>query len=203
MTNVGLPLLHKAIRRAFKAHKSQDRDGEFALPYITHPIEVVNILRYEGRITDEEVLCAAALHDVVEETAADDPESALQKLEKKFGPRVARIVREVTREEPDRTGLSPEEIWQLRTHLMLQEIDQMSREAKTVKLADRLSNVRNALATRSEDKLFKYIRQTQLILQHIDREVCPPIWEEIEKLASSVKLPARVAQLTPAVPTSD
>lgn len=198
MSAQSLPNLHRALKKAFKCHRRQDRDGEFALPYITHPVEVVNILRYEGKVTDEEILCAGALHDVVEECAEGDPEAMLAKIEKRFGPRVARIVREVTREEPDRTGLSDEEVWQLRTHLMLEEIGRMSDEAKTVKLADRLSNVRNAIATREEEKLHRYIRQTQLILRAIDRSVCPPIWDLVSALAESVKLPTRVAKLMPA-----
>lgn len=202
MSNLALPLLHKALKRAFKCHRKQERDGEFPLPYITHPVEVVNILRYEGGITDDEVLAAGALHDVVEECAADHPVKMFDKIEAGFGPRVCRIVREVTREEPDRTGLSDEEVWQLRTHLMLEEIRAMSDEAKTVKLADRLSNVRNALATREGDKLFRYVRQTQLILESIDRAICPPIWDRVQDLVKGVKLPSRVANLIPAEPVA-
>ncbi|MEQ1934336.1 MAG: HD domain-containing protein, partial [Fimbriimonadaceae bacterium] len=88
--------LAKAIKFARKAHKGQWRDGEPALPYITHPVEVVNRLAYIGEVQDEDLLCAAALHDVVEET-----DVTVAQIEARFGPEVARIVSEVTREEPD------------------------------------------------------------------------------------------------------
>ena len=191
MSKVALPLVHQALKRAVKAHKKQDRDGDAPLPYVTHPIDVLNLVRYDASVIDEEILAAALLHDVIEEsdlTSAD--------LEIEFGPRVARIVRELTREEPDRTGLSPEEIWQVRTQAMLEEIDRMSLEAKVIKLADRASNLRSALLTRSGDALLNYVRQSYFILEHIDREVCPILWDRVKDLAGTIDVPARTVSLS-------
>jgi len=191
MSNVALPLVHRALKRAVKAHKKQDRDGEAPLPYATHPVDVLNLLRYDAEVTDEEILAAALLHDVLEET-----DEELDDIEKDFGRRVARIVRELTREEPDRSGLSPEEVRQVRTQSMLEEIDRMSDDAKLIKLADRASNLRSALLTRSGDQLEGYIRQSHSILEHIDREVCPILWDRIRDLAGTVSVPERTVSLS-------
>jgi (p)ppGpp synthase/HD superfamily hydrolase len=162
MANVAMPLVHRALRRALKLHRKQDRDGAAPLPYFSHPVEVLNILRYEGKVVDEEMLAAAVLHDAIEETG-----ETVEKIEKKFGPRVAQLVKELTREEPERTGLSAEEVWQVRTDLMLAEIDRMSPEAQAIKMADRISNLRCAKVTRPRKDYLRYIAQSRLILQHI------------------------------------
>ncbi|MFI5385618.1 MAG: HD domain-containing protein [Fimbriimonadales bacterium] len=190
MSSVALPLVHKALKRAVKAHKKQDRDGEAPLPYATHPVDVLNLLRYDAEVTDEEILAAALLHDTLEET-----DEELEDIEADFGSRVARIVQELTRQEPDRAGLSPEEIWQIRTQSMLEEIDRMGSEAKLIKLADRASNLRSALLTRTGDGLNRYVRQSQLIIEHIDREVCPVLWDRVRDLAGAVTVPERTVTL--------
>lgn len=191
MSKVVLPLVHRALKRAVKAHKKQDRDGECPLPYATHPVDVLNLIRYDGGVTDEELLAAALLHDVLEETDLDYDDLAAE-----FGTRVARVVKELTREEPDHAGLSPEEIWQVRTQTMLDEIDRMSDEAKVIKLADRASNLRAALLTRTGEDLNNYVRQSHLILDHIDRGVCPVLWDRVKDLAGTVTVPERTVDLS-------
>jgi (p)ppGpp synthase/HD superfamily hydrolase len=191
MGKVAMPLVHRALKRAVKAHRKQERDGDAPLPYVTHPIDVLNLLRYDAGITDEEILAASLLHDVVEETDLTLPEIADE-----FGRRVARLVGEVTREETDRTGLSDEEVWQYRTQALVDEIDRMSDEAKLIKLADRASNLRSALLTRTGDALNRYIRQSQLILEHIDRNVCPILWDRVQDLAGTVVIPQRTVTLS-------
>jgi myo-inositol-1(or 4)-monophosphatase len=190
MSKVALPIVHRALKRAVKAHKKQDRDGEAPLPYATHPVDVLNLVRYDAGVVDEEILAAALLHDVLEETDVEEEE-----LEEEFGPRVARIVRELTRHEPDRSGLSAAEVWEVRTQALLDEIDAMSDEAKVIKLADRASNLRSALLTREGESLNGYIRQSHFILEHIDRDVCPILWDRVKDLASAVVVPKRTVNL--------
>lgn len=57
----------------------------------------------------------------------------------------------------------------------------MSREARIIKLADRLCNIRQSLLTREGAKLERYIRQTRQILEAIPRETCPTLWDKIER----------------------
>lgn len=171
-------LLSKAIQFAAEKHDGEYRDGDFGLPYATHPIEVCTSLRYIGGVTDEELLCVAALHDVLEETSVSASE-----IEKIFGLRIKDLVIELTREEPtaDETkGMTKDEVWQLRAGMLLAEISKMSTDAQTVKLADRLANVREAKLTKTGEKLRRYIRQTKKILEIIPKSVNPSLWKAIE-----------------------
>jgi (p)ppGpp synthase/HD superfamily hydrolase len=178
-----LTLLHEAVRWATKLHRAQDRDGEFALPYITHPLDVVSLLRYKGEVTDENMLAIAILHDVVEQCGV-----TVEEVSSRFGSVIGAGVNELTRREPSPAsieGMDADQIWQLRADLLLEEIRGMSFVAKTVKLADRLSNLASARATRSPDRLQRYIQQTYLILEAIPRETCPALWDEVRRLADA------------------
>jgi len=86
-----LALLLKALAFAAHKHRDQRRKDAQASPYINHPIALADVLVNEGGVTDFEVLCAALLHDTVEDTATTHEE-----LSNAFGSRIARIVAEVT-----------------------------------------------------------------------------------------------------------
>ena len=175
--------IRKALKLARQSHRGQWRDGDEALPYITHPIDVLNILRYEGRVTDEDLLCAALLHDVLEET-----ETSVGTIAETCGERVASLVQELPRTEPSlevSATLSPDELWTLRSQLLLDGIRAMSVDAQLVKLADRVSNLRGAHATRTGDRLARYQRQSVEILQIVPAEVSPALHATIDLLARS------------------
>ncbi|XP_049459517.1 guanosine-3',5'-bis(diphosphate) 3'-pyrophosphohydrolase MESH1 isoform X2 [Epinephelus fuscoguttatus] len=91
---------------------------------------VARILSHEGGITDIEVLQAALLHDTVEDT-----DTSTAELEANFGPIVARIVQEVT----DDKSLPKQD----RKRLQVEHAPHCSRQAKLVKLADKLYNLRD------------------------------------------------------------
>lgn len=180
MATEKLSPLHRATKFAAKMHRGMDRDGAYPLPYITHPIDVVNKLRYIGNETEESVLIAAILHDVIEET-----EAKIEEIETRFGSAVKDLVKELTRREPSPIsvkGMEEDEIWQLRSDWLIEDIRGMSLNAKRIKLADRLSNLEGALATRPPDRLARYIQQTFLILEAIPREVSPELWDAIRAL---------------------
>jgi GTP diphosphokinase / guanosine-3',5'-bis(diphosphate) 3'-diphosphatase len=125
-----LALLLKALAFAAHKHRDQRRKDPAASPYINHPIALANVLVNEGGVTDEEILAAALLHDTVEDTATTPEE--LQEL---FGPRIARIVAEVT----DDKALPKAE----RKRLQVEHAAQLSPEARLVKLADKICNLRD------------------------------------------------------------
>jgi (p)ppGpp synthase/HD superfamily hydrolase len=186
------PKVQKAIRWAAKRHEGQERDGEYALPYITHPIEVLVNLRYVGGVTDEDLLCGAILHDTIEESGVDPDD-----IEEKFGRRVRDLVVELTRREPtaeEIEGMSSEEIWQLRADMLLEEIGRMSPAAQRVKLADRLSNLREGIRTKWGEKLVRYLGHSALILETIPREVNPPLWDAIRELLASMETEQQVLE---------
>ncbi|XP_037304335.1 guanosine-3',5'-bis(diphosphate) 3'-pyrophosphohydrolase MESH1 [Pungitius pungitius] len=128
--NSDTALLLETVHFAAEKHRSQRRKDPEATPYINHPIGVARVLTHEGGITDIEVLQAALLHDTVEDT-----DTSLAELEAKFGPIVARIVEEVT----DDKSLSKEE----RKQQQVEHAAHCSRQAKLVKLADKLYNLRD------------------------------------------------------------
>ena len=75
---------------AFK-HRAQRRKDRHASAYINHPIELARVLHNEGGVSDPATLCAAILHDTVEDTQTTRAE-----LARRFGSAIARIVMEVT-----------------------------------------------------------------------------------------------------------
>lgn len=169
--------IEAAIEFSLRAHAAQHREGVYPLPYVTHPIEVLLNLRYTGGVTDTAMLQAAVLHDTVETGRC-----SLEQIAKQFGHQVAGLVAELTRSEPDETqtsGLSKPEIWELRSTMLLSDIRRMSAEAQTIKLADRLSNVQDAVRLKSPKKLKRYLGQTRQILEIVPKAVNPGLWDAI------------------------
>lgn len=133
-----LALLLKAATFAADKHRMQRRKDAEASPYINHPLALANILCSEGQVTDTNVLVAALLHDTVEDT-----QTTLEELERAFGPAVSSIVSEVT----DDKSLPKDE----RKRLQVMMAASKSDPAKLVKLADKISNLRDLAATPPAD----------------------------------------------------
>lgn len=85
-TNLSTELLLKAVNFTAQKHTDQKRKNNKESPYINHPIEVSYILSTCG-ITDVVVLCAAVLHDTVEDTTTSYTE-----LVENFGKKIADVV---------------------------------------------------------------------------------------------------------------
>jgi 5'-deoxynucleotidase YfbR-like HD superfamily hydrolase len=100
------------------------------------------------------------------------------------------LVRELTRSEPspeEIAGMSKDEIAELRSRTLLDEIKQMGPEAQLVKLADRLSNLTSYVVTRKGKKLDRYLKQSKEVLKIIPRKKAPAIWDEIDGLLKKEK----------------
>ena len=121
--------LLKALHFAADKHRDQRRKDAEASPYINHPIEVAELLVRIGGVRDIVVLQAAILHDTIEDT-----QTTPEELESVFGKRVREVVQEVT----DDTKLPKEE----RKRLDIEHAPHLSFQAKHVKLADKIANVR-------------------------------------------------------------
>ena len=131
-------LLIKAASFAAEKHKNQRRKDADASPYINHPIALADVLANEGGIANEEVLVAALLHDTIEDT-----ETTEQELKALFGNKITSIVLEVT----DDKSLSKAE----RKTLQIEQAKHSSIEAKQVKLADKICNLRDILSSPPKD----------------------------------------------------
>ena len=124
----------KAVAFASEKHRSQRRKDAEASPYINHPIALANVLANEGGITETTVLCAAVLHDTVEDT-----ETTPSELQALFGDAITAVVLEVT----DDKRLDKA----VRKQLQIEHAAHISREAQLVKLADKICNLRDILAS--------------------------------------------------------
>lgn len=131
-------LILKAAQFAAEKHRDQRRKDADASPYINHPITLANVLANEGGVTDEEVLCAALLHDTIEDT-----ETTADELRVNFGDAITAIVLEVT---DDKTLPKAD-----RKRLQVEHAPHASLKAKQVKLADKICNLRDILASPPAD----------------------------------------------------
>ena len=128
-----ISLLFKAL--AFSAEKlsKQTRKDIDKSPYINHPIALANILAQRW-VIDENVLCAAILHDTIEDT-----ETTADELRKNFGEKITSIVLEVS----DNKSLDKK----VRKQLQIDHAASLSKEAKLVKLADKIANITDIINT--------------------------------------------------------
>jgi guanosine-3',5'-bis(diphosphate) 3'-pyrophosphohydrolase len=132
MNNTGadLGLIIKALAFAADKHRDQRRKDKDASPYINHPVALADVLVNAAGITHSDVICSALLHDTIEDT-----DTTAAELETAFGRAIRGIVLEVT----DDTSL-------LKSQRKQQQIDRASHisdNAKLVKLADKICNLRD------------------------------------------------------------
>ncbi len=119
----------RAVELATEHHGDQRR--KTGVPYLEHLLEAVQVLVEGAGVTDSDVLVAAVLHDVVEDTPC-----TLADVAAEFGPPVAELVRWVT--IPDS---GPGEDRRAVRQAHLRRLRDAPRKARLVKLADRMSNV--------------------------------------------------------------
>ena len=124
----------QALKFSAEKHTKQRRKDADESPYINHPISLVDVLVNEGGVMNYNVLCAALLHDTIEDT-----ETSKEELLEKFGELITSIVLEVT----DDKSL-PKQVRKLK---QIEHAAHSSHEAKLVKLADKICNLRDVLAS--------------------------------------------------------
>lgn len=131
-------VLFEALHFAATRHTGHYRKGPMPdgtrIPYINHPIAVARQLAVAGGVTDAEVLCAAVLHDTVEDT-----QTTPEEIEERFGPRIAVLVAEVT---DDKVLKSAE-----RKLTQEREAPLKSPLARLIRIADKTCNVRDITDT--------------------------------------------------------
>jgi guanosine-3',5'-bis(diphosphate) 3'-pyrophosphohydrolase len=130
MEDPDMTTLFRALSFAAEKHRDQRRMDDNGSPYINHPIAVARVLCEEAGVTDSPVLCAALLHDTVEDT-----DTSADELDAQFGAAVRGIVMEVT----DDKRLPKAE----RKRLQVEKAAGISHGAKLVKLADKICNLRD------------------------------------------------------------
>lgn len=125
-------LFDRAVAFAVRAHAGTERRGQ-GFPYVIHCMEAASIV--STMTADPELLAAAVLHDVVEDTPC-----TVEDLRAEFGDRVAELV-EAESEQPV-PGMSPAASWKERKTAAMQRLAAAPRDVQVVAMGDKLSNLR-------------------------------------------------------------
>ena len=178
-------LLARAFSFADMAHKGQCRkSGE---PFIVHPVEVALILA-DLRM-DVETLCAALIHDTVE-----DSDVTLAEVEETFNERIAHLVDGVTKiSRIEVESLSDEQAQTIRKMFVA-----MSKDIRVIviKLADRLHNMRTLAALREDRRIFKSRETLEIYAPIAHRLGINSIKWELEDLAFFYLEPNKYKQIS-------
>jgi (p)ppGpp synthase/HD superfamily hydrolase len=138
----------KAMEFALRFHADQRRPT--GAPYAEHLLEALEVLVRGAGVTDPAVLCAAVLHDVVEDTPC-----TIGDVRSAFGDRVADMVGWVTIPDPE-DGADKKAA----KEAYLSRLAGAPDDAILVKLADRASNVQTLRNLPSAAKQREYYAQT-------------------------------------------
>ena len=178
-------LIEQAYHLAKQAHHGVRRlSGE---PYMMHPLSVARIVVKEIGLGSTSI-CAALLHDVVEDT-----DYTTEDIERMFGPKIASIVEGLTKLSggvfADKAIKQAENVRKL-VLTMSEDIRVM-----LVKLADRLHNMRTLAAQRPE-KQRKIAAETQYIYAPMAHRLgLFPIKTELEDLSFKYENPEEYARI--------
>lgn len=142
----------QAVKFAAEAHKGQVRKytGE---PYIVHPVEVMNLVATVPHT--EAMLCAAVLHDTVEDCGV-----TLAEIEAEFGPEVEDLVFWLTDPPKGESGLNRA----ARKAKCLERMEIAPAQAQTIKLADLISNTAS-IVKYDPDFAVVYLREKAALLK--------------------------------------
>lgn len=122
-------MIKKAVEYSKKAHDGQYRKGGKNIPYITHPLDVMNIIKERGGSVESQI--AGVLHDVVEDCEG----YTLNDISTHFGTSIALLVDYVS--ESDKS--LP---WKERKISYIDRLKDASDDAVLVSAADKLHNLR-------------------------------------------------------------
>ena len=178
-------IITKAFNFANQAHKGiKRRSGE---PYIMHPIAVAQIVCNEIGLGSTSI-CAALLHDVVEDT-----DYTVEDIENIFGPKIAQIVDGLTKISGgifgDRASAQAENFKKL--------LLTMSNDIRVIliKIADRLHNMRT-LGSMLPNKQYKIAGETLYIYAPLDNRLgLYKIKTELENLSFKYEHPEEYAEI--------
>ena len=124
-------IMIKAAVFAAEKHKYQRRKGFNQIPYINHPLKVADLLIDCGE-SESDLLIAAILHDVIEDTDVTETE-----ISENFNSVIAKLVSEVS----DNKNLP----YTIRKELQVKSAPDLSHNAKLIKIADKICNIRDIL----------------------------------------------------------
>ncbi|MDR2366175.1 MAG: HD domain-containing protein [Zoogloeaceae bacterium] len=171
-TPQALGLIFRALAFAAQKHSGQRREDAEKTPYINHPLALADVLINEGGITDAETLCAALLHDTLEDT-----ETTAEELRQHFGDNITRLVQEVS----DDKSLH----WRTRKRLQIEHAPHLSQKAQCIKLADKICNLRDLVVSPppawSPKRRREYLEWANTVISAI-RAASPALAEQFDRI---------------------
>jgi GTP diphosphokinase / guanosine-3',5'-bis(diphosphate) 3'-diphosphatase len=166
-----------AADAAARWHVNQRRKGASQEPYVNHLLEVAALVAEATGGADPELVVAALLHDSIEDQ--DVPRAVLAE---RFGDGVARLVEEVT---DDKSRPKQE-----RKRLQVERAAGVSRRAKILKLADKISNLRAIAASPPPDwsvrRRLEYVAWARSVAAGLT-DVSELLERELEKAAKEAE----------------
>ena len=174
-------LMARAYRFAAERHAHQRRKGDAGEPYVNHLAEVADLVAQATGGRDPNLVAAAVLHDVVEDTP-----TSLEEVAAAFGADVAELVAEAT---DDKTLPKAE-----RKRLQIAHAASRSPRAKLLKLADKTSNLRAMAASPpgdwSAERRRDYVAWARAVVDGL-RGASPELEEQFDEAAAAADAAAR------------
>lgn len=170
--NFDMEKINRAYEFALKSHEGQKRKS--GAPYITHPLTVAYILVKLGMDTD--TICAALLHDVVEDTSVD-----LDEIKRLFGPDIAALTDGVTKLGKIPFSSREEQQAENIRKMLLAMVDDI--RVIIIKLADRLHNMRTMQFMPEQKRRDKALETMEVYAPIAHRLGIGAIKNEMENLA--------------------
>jgi guanosine-3',5'-bis(diphosphate) 3'-pyrophosphohydrolase len=159
----------QAFEYAKEQHHGQMRDEN--IPYIIHPVRVANILMEEINYYDPDVIIAALLHDVVEDTPVK-----IKEVGKKFGKEVKRLVAGLTRIKSRETKYSK-----------FKKTAKSDYRTRVIKCADVLDNIRSWPLSTKKYKYTRWFREARELYLPLAENTDKHLYNEMKKLINSKK----------------
>lgn len=161
-------LCERALEYAARAHESVGQRRKYTgEPYIVHPIAVAEIVRSVPH--SPEMVAAAYLHDVVEDTPV-----TIEEVEAEFGSEVAELVGWLTDVSKPEDGNR-----RTRKAIDLEHSAKAPPEAKTIKLADLIDNTRTIKP--HDPGFWRVYRREKQALLGVLREGDPTLWKRAQQ----------------------
>ena len=134
--------IEQAIRAAAVLHKDQVRKGDMPFPVVSHLVSVAMIV--SDYTNDEDTICAALLHDTIEDT-----DYTAEELQEDFGGPVRDIVEALSEQQTEDDG--GKTIWKKKKNIYVEQLKTAPLEALIVCAADKIHNMRTMVEDYYDD----------------------------------------------------
>ncbi len=170
------PPVHEAVALSRRIHEGQERKD--TTDYVRHPLRTALILVELAGVRDPTALCAALLHDALEDTALTAAE-----IEETFGVRTADLVRALTLPRP-KDGQTWHEV-------CMAHFDKLAwapRDAQIVRSADRLDNLNTLAASgMEEERRREYLEETEKGLMELTLACNTPLYHALRERLEALR----------------